>query len=141
MKGTFIPAASPPLDGCELGLRQLRDDIEPPEHDLAGLPIERYPVAFLDLLSGYFSAISALVDPQIAAADEADLAELACDDRSVSRAPSDGGENAGSRRETGDVIGRGLAPYQNHRLFFGGESLGADTVEGDSPGGDAGGRR
>ena len=107
----WILAVAPAIDGCELSLRQLRNNIEATEHNLAGFAIEGNPIAFLDFLAGNFSAISIVINFEIATTDQTDLAELARDDRGMGGPPSDGGENAGRRRESRDIIGRRVVPH------------------------------
>jgi hypothetical protein len=99
--------------------------------------VEAEPVAFGEHAAGDPAATRGEVQHELAAADQAHLAELPRDHRRVRGTPTDGGEYPGAGHDAVDVGGRRLMAHKDHFVTRGGQSLRGFDIEGDAPDRDA----
>ena len=106
------------------------------EH-LAGAAVDRDPLALGELTPVHREVPGPLVHLQLLRADHARLPHAARHDRGVRRHAAAGGEDGLGHHHAVEVLGRGLAPDQDHRLARAAELLGAVGVEHDRAAGGA----
>ena len=78
-----------------------------------------------------------VVDVELLAACDADLAHLARDQRRMAGHAAARREDALADGHAADVVGAGLDPHEQHLLALCAPGLGVTGVEGDDPGGGA----